>query len=147
YLVRQDLRGSSLHVLFFVLSVSVATGLPALVSRVIRSGGEKRPSTRSVFRLALLTLRAPLAAGLVLLILSCGVLWGVPAGSAASRRYFSASPRRWAAEAFRLVGYRPYADLIEAPLVPRSARPTLPTEAPSDGAKLNENSLRYARAY
>src|SRR5215471_9258133 len=149
YLVRQDLRGSSLHVLFFVLSVSVATGLPAVVSRVIRSGEEKRPSTRNVFRLALLTLRAPIAAGLVLLVLSCGVIWGVPAESDAGSRYFSASPRRWAAETFRLLGYRPYADLIEAPLVPRSARPTPPTEAPSDGAgaKLNENSLRYARAY
>src|SRR5215469_1211870 len=115
YLVRQDLRGSSLHVLFFVLSVSVATGLPAVVSRVIRSGEEKRPSTRNVFRLALFTLRAPIVAGLALLILSCGVIWGIPADSDASRRYFSASPRRWAAEAFRLVGYRPYADLIEAP--------------------------------
>jgi uncharacterized protein YjbI with pentapeptide repeats len=150
YLVRQDLRGTSLHVLFFVLSVSVATGLPAVVSRVIRSGEEKRPSTRNIFRLALLTLRAPIAAGLALLILSCGVIWGIPADSDASRRYFSASPRRWAAEAFRLVGYRPYADLVEAALVPRSARLATPAmDAPSDGAgaKLNENSLRYARAY
>jgi len=150
YLVRQDLRGTSLHVLFFVLSVSVATGLPAVVSSVIRSGEEKRPSTRNVFRLALLTLRAPIAAGLALLILSCGVIWGVPADSDASRRYFSASPRRWAAEAFRLVGYRPYADLVEAALVPRGARLATPAmDAPSDGAgaKLNENSLRYARAY
>jgi uncharacterized protein YjbI with pentapeptide repeats len=149
YLVRQDLRGTSLHVLFFVLSVSVATGLPAVVSRVIRSGEEKRPSTRNVLRLALLTLRAPIAAGLVLLLLSCGVIWGIPADSDASRRYFSASPRRWAAEAFRLVGYRPYADLIEAALVPRGTRLTTPTDAPNDGvgAKLNENSLRYARAY
>jgi uncharacterized protein YjbI with pentapeptide repeats len=149
YLVRQDLRGTSLHVLFFVLSVSVATGLPAVVSRVIRSGEETRPTTRNVFRLALLTLRAPIAAGLILLILSFGVIWGIPADSDASRRYFSASPRRWAAEVFRLVGYRPYADLIEAPLVPRNARLAAPTDAPNDGAgaKLNENSLRYARAY
>ena len=149
YLVRQDLRGTSFHVLFFVLSVSVATGLPAVVSRVIRSGEEKRPTTRSVFRLALLTLRAPIAAGLVLLILSCGVIWGIPADSDASRRYFSASPRRWSAEVFRLVGYRPYADLVEATLVPRNVRLAVQTEAPNDGAgaKLNENSLRYARAY
>lgn len=150
YLVRQDLRGTSLHVLFFVLSVSVATGLPAVVSRVIRSGEEKRPTTRNVFRLALLTLRAPIVAGILLLILSCGVIWGIPADSSASSRYFSASPRRWAAEAFRIIGYRPYADLVEAALVPRSARQaTPPGDAPSDGAgaKLNENSLRYARAY
>ena len=149
YLVRQDLRGTSLHVLFFVLAVSVATGLPAVVSRVIRAGEDKRPSTRNVFRLALLTLRAPIIAGFVLLVLSCGVIWGVPADSDASSRYFSASPRRWAAEAFRLVGYRPYADLIEATLVPRNARVASPSDAPDDGAgaKLNENSLRYARAY
>jgi uncharacterized protein YjbI with pentapeptide repeats len=149
YLVRQDMRGTSLHVLFFVLSVSVATGLPSVVSRVIRSGEMRRPSSRSVARMAFLTLRAPIAAGLILLLLSCGVILGVPADSDASRRYFSASPRRWAAEAFRLVGYRPYADLIEATLVPPRARLASANDAPGDGAgaRLNENSLRYARAY
>jgi uncharacterized protein YjbI with pentapeptide repeats len=166
YLVRQDLRGTSLHVLFFVLAVSVATGLPAVVSRVIRSGEVRRPSSRSVARMAFLTLRAPIVAGFVLLLLSIGVILGVPAESDASRRYFSGSPRRWAAEAFHLVGYRPYADLIEAKLVPSQSRTapsgspdttssaiTSPTitanDAPGEGAgaKLNENSLRYARAY
>ena len=149
YLVRQDLRGSSLHVLFFVLSVSVATGLPSVVSRVIRTGEVRRPSTRSVARMAFLTLRVPIAAGLVVMALSFGVILGVPADADASRRYFSGSPRRWAAEAFHLVGYRPYADLIEASLVPARARSVNPGEplAEGAGAKLNENSLRYARAY
>jgi uncharacterized protein YjbI with pentapeptide repeats len=168
YLVRQDMRGTSLHVLFFVLSVSVATGLPSLVSRVIRSGEVRRTTPRTVARMALLTLRAPIAFGLALLLLSCGVILGIPADSDASRKYFSASPRRWAAEAFRLVGYRPYADLIEATLVPPHARGAsasssnalMPNgsstsanananEAPGEGvgAKLNENSLRYARGY
>jgi uncharacterized protein YjbI with pentapeptide repeats len=149
YLVRQDLRGTSLHVLFFVLAVSVATGLPSVVSRVIRTGEVRRPSSRSVARMAFITLRAPIIAGAILLALSFGVILGIPADSDASRRYFSASPRRWAAEAFRLVGYRPYADLIEAALVPRNARTTTANDAPGDGAgaKLNENSLRYARAY
>jgi uncharacterized protein YjbI with pentapeptide repeats len=149
YLVRQDLRGTSLHVLFFVLSVSVATGLPAAVSRVIRSGEERRPSPRSIARMAFLTLRAPVVVGLILLLLSFGVIMGIPSDSDASTRYFSASPRRWAAEGFRLVGYRPYADLIEATLVPPHARVASANDAPGDGAgaKLNENSLRYARAY
>jgi uncharacterized protein YjbI with pentapeptide repeats len=164
YLVRQDLRGTSLHVLFFVLSVSVATGLPSVVSRVIRSGEVRRTSPRSVARLAFLTLRTPVAFGLILLLLSCGVILGIPADSDASRKYFSASPRRWAAEAFRLIGYRPYADLIEATLVPMHARTAVaPSSNPSAastpfasandapgegfGAKLNENSLRYARGY
>lgn len=141
YLVRQDLRGTALHVLFFVLSVSVATGLPAVVSRVIRPGEIRRPNSRSVLRLAIVTLRIPIAAGLVLLTLSLGVIWGVPAETEASKRYFSASPRRWAAEAFRFVGYRPYADLIESSLVVPVGK------GEEDGAKLNEGSLRYARAY
>jgi uncharacterized protein YjbI with pentapeptide repeats len=149
YLVRQDLRGTSLHVLFFVLSISVATGLPAVVSRVIRTGEERRPSPRSMVRMGFLTLRAPIVAGVILLLLSFGVIMGVPSDSDASKRYFSASPRRWAAEGFRLVGYRPYADLIEAILVPPHARAASANDAPGDGAgaKLNENSLRYARAY
>jgi len=143
YLVRQDLRGSALHVLFFVLSVSVATGLPAVVSRVVRPGEIRRPSSKSVLRLAFMTMRIPIAAGLVLLALSIGVIWGVPAETEASRRYFSASPRRWAAEGFRFIGYRPYADLIESSLVLPRGR----GEGSEDGAKLNEGSLRYARAY
>ncbi len=151
YLVRQDLRGTALHVLFFVLSLAVATGLPSAVSRVIRGGEVRKPSSRSMLRLAFLTLRAPIIAGAVLLTLSFGVILGVPADSEASHRYFSASPRRWAAEAFRLVGYRPYADLIESPLVPKNARAAAAasSHAPGEGngAKLNENSLRYARAY
>jgi uncharacterized protein YjbI with pentapeptide repeats len=149
YLVRQDLRGTALHVLFFVLAVSVATGLPEVVSRVIRSGEEKRTTPRNVARLVFFTLRTPLAGGLILLLLSFGVILGMPADSDSARGKFSADPRRWAAEAFRLVGYRPYADLIEATLVPAHARTASPNDAPGDGAgaKLNEYSLRYARAY
>src|SRR5258707_5147602 len=85
YLVRQDMRGTALHVLFFVLSVSVATGLPSVVSRVIRSGEVRRHSPRSVARLAFLTLRAPIAFGLVLFLLSCGVILGISADSDSSR--------------------------------------------------------------
>lgn len=144
YLVRQDLRGSALHVLFFVLSVSVATGLPAVVSRVVRPGEIRRPSSRSILRLAILTLRIPAAAGLILMTLSLGVIWGIPAETEASQRYFSGSPRRWAAEGFRLVGYRPYADLIESSLILPKKKGDAVSE---DGAKLNEGSLRYARAY
>jgi len=144
YLVRQDLRGSALHVLFFVLSVSVATGLPEVVSRVVRPGEIRRPSSSSVLRLAFMTLRIPVAAGLVLLVISFGVIWGVPAETEASKRYFSASPRRWAAEGFRFIGYRPYADLIESSLVLPPGKGDGDSE---DGAKLNEGSLRYARAY
>src|SRR5438477_5407288 len=107
YLVRQDIRGSSLHVLFFVLSVSVATGLPSVVSRVIRTGEVRRPTSRSVARMAFLTLRVPIASGLILFLLSCGVILGVSADSDASRRYFSASPRAWAGAAFDMVGFRP----------------------------------------
>jgi uncharacterized protein YjbI with pentapeptide repeats len=144
--VRQDLRGSALHVLFFVLSVSVATGLPALVSRVVRPGEVRRPSSRSIFRMAVLTLRVPVVAGVALLLLSVGVIWGIPAERESSQKYFSASPRRWAAEGFRLIGYRPYADLIESTLLPRRGQANFnPEDGP--GAKLNESSLRYARAY
>ena len=144
YLVRQDLRGTALHVLFFVLSVSVATGLPAVVSRVVRPGEIRRPNSRSVLKLAFMTMRIPFAAGIVLMMLSVGVIWGVPAETEASNRYFSGSPRRWAAEGFRLVGYRPYADLIESSLILPKTKSNPDAE---DGAKLNEGSLRYARAY
>jgi uncharacterized protein YjbI with pentapeptide repeats len=74
---------------------------------------------------------------------------GVPADSEASQRYFQRQSPALGRRSLRLVGYRPYADLIEATLVPPRARTASANDAPEAGAgaKLNEYSLRYARGY
>ncbi len=72
YLVRQDFRGTLLQVLLITVSVAAATGLPDIVSRVLRSGEIRIAKSKTFFRLALLTMRAALIIGGVLLIISLG---------------------------------------------------------------------------
>src|ERR1700736_6196141 len=114
YLVRQDFRGTLLQVLLITVSVATATGLPDIVSRVLRSGEIRIAKSKTFFRLTLLTMRAALIIGGVLLAISLGVIRGLPADQDIVSDHSSASIRRWASELFQCVGYRPYADVTEA---------------------------------
>ncbi len=149
YLVRQDLRGTLLHVLLLMLSVAAATCLPAIVSRVLRPGDLRRPQSKNLYRIVLLTLRASFATGFLLLLFSLGILLGLPSDRSIAPDRSSADFRRWASQAFQTIGYRPYADLTEAALSPLPARGNWSEEALAavPGAHLNETSFRFARAY
>jgi uncharacterized protein YjbI with pentapeptide repeats len=149
YLVRQDLRGTLLHVFLLTLSVAVATCLPVVISRVLRPGEIRRPQSKNVVRIVLLSLRGALATGIALLLLSVGILRGLPADRNIATDYSAANFRRWAAQGFEVVGYRPYADLTEAALSQMPSRQNWSEEtlAAVPGARLNQTSLRFARAY
>jgi len=149
YLVRQDFRGTLLQVLLITVSVAAATGLPDIVSRVLRSGELRIAKSKTFFRLALLTTRAALIIGGILLIISLGVIRGLPADRDIASDHSSASIRRWASELFQSVGYRPYADLTEAVMStpPATGNWTEAGMADAPGAKLNQMNLRFARAY
>lgn len=149
YLTRQDFRGTLLHVFLVTLAVATATSVPFVVSRVLRPGDIHVPKSKNVLRMVLGTLRAALAVGCILLIISVGVNRGLPSdrtGIAVS----AADPRRWAATIFQTVGYRPYADLTEASLstpLPKGTSWTDENLEKISGARLNEMNIRYARAY
>ena len=149
YLTRQDFRGTLLHVFLVTLAVATATSVPFVVSRVLRPGDIWAPKSKNVLRMVLGTLRAALAVGCMLLVISVGVNRGLPSdrtGVAVS----AADPRRWAATIFQSVGYRPYADLTEASLSTPLPKGTPWTEENIErisGAHLNEMNVRYARAY
>jgi uncharacterized protein YjbI with pentapeptide repeats len=149
YLVRQDFRGTLLQVLLITVSVAAATGLPDIVSRVLRSGELRIAKSKNFYRLALLTTRAALIIGGVLLIISLGVIRGLPADRDIASDRSSGSVRRWASELFQSVGYRPYADLTEAVMStpPGAGNWTEAGIADVPGAKLNQMNLRFARAY
>jgi len=149
YLVRQDFRGTLLQVLLITVSVAAATGLPDIVARVLRSGEIRITKSKTFFRLALLTTRAALIIGGVLLIISLGVIRGLPADRDIASDHSSASIRRWASELFQCVGYRPYADLTEAVIStpPPANNWTEAGMAEVQGARLNQMNLRFARAY
>src|SRR6202162_180628 len=149
YLVRQDFRGTLLQVLLITVSVATATGLPDIVSRVLRSGEIRIAKSKTFFRLALLTMRAALIVGGVLLVISLGVIRGLPADQDIASNHSSASIRRWASELFQCVGYRPYADVTEAVIStpPAAGNWTEAGMAEVPGARLNQMNLRFARAY
>ena len=149
YLVRQDFRGTLLQVLLITVSVAAATGLPDIVSRVLRSGELRIAKSKNFYRLALLTTRAALIIGGALLIISLGVIRGLPADRDIASDHSSASMRRWASELFQSVGYRPYADLTEAVMStpPAAGNWTEAGMTDAPGAKLNQMNLRFARAY
>jgi uncharacterized protein YjbI with pentapeptide repeats len=149
YLVRQDMRGTLLHILIFSLIVAAATSLPATVSHIIRPGEIRKPTKKSYWRVVLWSLRVALWGAVALLLISFGVIHGLPADPSIAPEVPAASPLRWAANAIRVTGLRPYADLTEATLVTPATRrsPNEDTAGQATGAGLNQMNLRYARAY
>jgi uncharacterized protein YjbI with pentapeptide repeats len=149
YLVRQDLRGTMLQVLLVTIAMAAATCLPSIVSRVLRQGDLHRAKSKSTLRIVASTLRSTAAIGLVLSLLSYGVIRGIPSDRSIAPEVASTDIRRWASQALQLAGCRPYAELAEAALSPVPARGSLSEEvlAAVPGARLNQMNLRYARAY
>jgi uncharacterized protein YjbI with pentapeptide repeats len=148
YLVLQDFRGTLLQAVLFTLSIATATCVPTIVARVLRPGDALRKEPKNLLRMGFQATRAALAAGVVLLLLSIGVIRGIPADTDASPERSAVSVRRWAAQVFQSVGYRPYADLTETILSPLP-RGNWSEEslAAVQGAHLNQVDLRFARAY
>ena len=149
YLVMQDYRGTLLHVFLIMLASAAACGTPRIVARVLRPGDWNDESTPHFLRDVLSTMRIPLVAGLVLFLLSLGVIRGLPADPSIRPEVSQGDPRRWAATAFRSVGFRPYADIteesVEGAPVKAGNGDTGTNDAP--GPRLNEINLRYARGY
>src|SRR5258708_5514214 len=147
YLPRQDFRGTLLHVFLMTLSVATATCLPFVVSRVLRPGDIRLPTSKNIIRMILGTMRAALVTGCILFLFSLGVNRGLPFDRTTSTEESPADVRRWAAMVFQSVGYRPDADLTEATLSPAPARGAVWTEEHVDkitGATLNQMQLRFS---
>ena len=149
YLVMQDYRGTLLHVFLITLASAAACGTPRIVARVLRPGDWSDESTPHFLRDVLSAVRVPVAAGLVLLLLSLGVIRGLPADASIRPEVSQGDPRRWAAIAFRSVGFRPYADITEESVESAPVKTASGDAGASDapGPRLNEINLRYARGY
>jgi len=149
YLVLQDYRGTLLQVFLFTLASMGARGLPRIVARVLRPGNWLDESTASFLHDVFSALRVPVAAGLVLFLLSLGVIRGLPPDQTIRPEVGRGDPRRWAATAFQTLGFRPYADIREENVSPEPAKSVNGENAVAEasGPKLNEINLRYAQGY
>lgn len=147
YLVRQDFRGTLLHIFLISASVAAAACLPAVVTRVLRHGEPLETKSETVARIVFSALRAALITAFALLLFSMGVIRGLPADRAVSPEIGRTDVRRWASQILQLTGYRPYADVTEAVLSPKLVEISADGSPETEGARLNQASLRYARAY
>jgi uncharacterized protein YjbI with pentapeptide repeats len=149
YLVLQDYRGTLLHVFLFTVASIGACAMPRVVKRVLRPGDWAEETTQHFLQDVAKSLRAPMAAGVVLFLLSVGVIRGLPMDPRVRPEVAKADPRRWAATLFQLVGYRPYADVTDENLAASHGEISNP-DTPgieANGPRLNEIDLRYARGY
>ena len=148
YLVMQDYRGTLLQVLLFTITAGSACAMQRVVRRVLRPGEWTDESTSQFMRDALAAFRVPVAAGLVVFLLSLGVIRGLPGDPNLRTDISRSDPRRWASAAFQALGYRPYADVTEESISPSPVKPGGEGEAGNGtGPRLNEINLRYSRGY
>jgi uncharacterized protein YjbI with pentapeptide repeats len=96
-------------------------------------------------------LRIPIGVGfgLILCLLSIGTIGGTPHGGNPAQGITAGSPWTWAADALWVIGYNPYARVIEAEI---SRKPPGWTETEGElshvqGANLNGFRLRYLQGY
>ena len=148
YLVMQDYRGTLLQVFLLTVVSAGACAMPRVVARVLRPGDWTDESTSQFMHDVLAAFRVPVAAGIVVFLLSLGVIRGMPADRDLRTEISRSDPRRWAASAFQALGYRPYADVTEESVSAGSKKPASESETGNGtGPRLNEINLRYSRGY
>jgi uncharacterized protein YjbI with pentapeptide repeats len=148
YLVMQDYRGTLLQVFLLTLVAAAGFAMPRIVARVLRPGDWTDESTPQFVRDLAGAFRVPMAVGLVVFLMSLGVIRGLPADANARPEIGRGDPRRWAAMAFQAMGYRPYADVTEESISTNAAKPVTDGETGTgSGPRLNEINLRYSRGY
>jgi len=148
YLVMQDYRGTLLQVFLLVVVAAGALTMPRIVARVLRPGDWTDESTAQFLRNILTAFRAPLAIGLVLFLLSLGVIRGLPGDASVRSDIARSDMRRWASSAFQVLGYRPYADISEESVSGDLLKqPADQDTGAANGPRLNEVNLRYSRGY
>src|SRR5882757_9831195 len=148
YLVMQDYRGTLLQVFLLTLVASAGFAMPKIVARVLRPGDWTDESTPQFVRDVGGAFRVPVLVGMVVFLMSLGVIRGLPADANARPDVGRGDPRRWAATAFQALGYRPYADVTEESISTSAAKPVNDSETGTgSGPRLNEINLRYSRGY
>jgi uncharacterized protein YjbI with pentapeptide repeats len=150
YLTEQDLRGTLLQIAMLMIVAMMARALQspdeAWVAARRKSGLFRKlfRSIRNVSPAALTILGA-----ITLLLLSIGTIRGMPRETGLPGASHASGFHSWAADAFWLIGYDPFANISEAAL---SSAPVGWSGNTDDikkvtGAFLEDESLRYAQAY
>jgi uncharacterized protein YjbI with pentapeptide repeats len=151
YLTRQEIHGTILQALLATTSTGMA------LYATLKSGKpqerwafENKWANRALAKIkAINPISVAACLGMVLLLLSGGVIFGVPHDRARAPQYGLASIRRWAPNAFFWLAYDPYPDLTEAAISRRPAgwSGSDAQVASVDGLRANNAKFRYAQGY
>ena len=152
YLTLQDLRGTTLHVLLLVAAIAAAASFPGMAAAAFAPAASWPAHPASELAVEKGSLRRALllfGTAAVFFLASAGVILGAPYGDPRpleSKRWAISSA---ATHALWLIGYNPYAQLIESDLSTKPANWTGREEemALVKGANLNEMRLRHVQAY
>jgi uncharacterized protein YjbI with pentapeptide repeats len=151
YLTRQEIHGTILHALLATSAVGMAAYATTKVGRPQeRWAFENKLMQRAIDKFKEINpISLATTMGVILLLLSAGVIFGVPHDRSRSPQYGLASIRRWAPNAFWWLAYDPYADLTEASISQRPANWSGADDQISavDGLRANNAKFRYAQAY
>lgn len=151
YLTMQDLRGSLFQLLLVMASTATALYFPGIVRRTFEADPLQSASSRRVpTKKETITGVAVISGlGLALGLLSLGTILGMPHRGSRPAQIGVMGIREWAADAFWLIDYSPYAEFPESDVSTRPANWTGREEdfAQVQGARLNRRSLRYVQAY
>ncbi|MGB9068447.1 MAG: pentapeptide repeat-containing protein [Candidatus Acidiferrales bacterium] len=151
YLTRQEIHGTILLALLTTVAAGMATYGTLKVGRPQeRWALENTWANRAVARVrAIHPISGAATLGVVLLLLSAGVIFGVPHDRARAPQYGLTNIRRWVPDAFWWLAYDPYADLTEASISRRPAGWNGSDEqiGSVDGLRANNAKFRYAQAY
>jgi uncharacterized protein YjbI with pentapeptide repeats len=151
YLTRQEIHGTILQALLTTAAGGMATYATLKVGRPQeRWALDNKWANRAIARVrAIHPISGAATLGIVLLLLSGGVIFGVPHDRERAPQYGLTNIRRWAPDAFWWLAYDPYADLTEASISQRPAGWNGSDEQVGsvDGLRANNAKFRYAQAY
>jgi len=151
YLTRQEIHGTILQALLATVAAGMATYATLKVGRPQeRWALENKWANRAIARVrAIHPITGSATLGAVLLLMSGGVIFGVPHDRPRAPQYGLTNIRRWVPDAFWWLAYDPYADLTEASISQRPAGWNGSDEqiGSVDGLRANNAKFRYAQAY
>ena len=151
YLTRQEIHGTVL----LALLATAAAGMAAHATLRVGKPQERWAFENRWIQRAIRKVKAinPISAAAVmaafLLLLSAGVIFGVPHDRGRAPQFGAANIRRWAPDVFWSLAYDPYPDLTEASISRRPANWSGADDrvAEVDGLRANNAKFRYAQAY
>lgn len=151
YLTRQEIHGTVLLALLATAAAGMATYATLKVGKPQeRWDFENRMIQRAIRKVkAINPISASAGMAVILLLLSAGVVFGVPHDRSRAPQFGVANIRRWVPDVFWSLEYDPYPNLTEASI---SRRPANWDGADDrigevDGLRANNAKFRYAQAY